>query len=141
MLERLLAVDPQHYGGLLKLGKLDALEGQFEDSLQWLQPAAKQKPHEFEARLALAWSLQCTGQKQAARKHFEYAAEAGVAIHRVSNLTRRIRQEPQNADLRYQIGATLLKYGQPEVAIFWLRSTLVCEPEHERARNALAALE
>jgi hypothetical protein len=44
-------------------------------------------------------------------------------------------------ELRYEIGAILLQYGRPQEGVVWLESVLQIQPDHQRARDALAAHE
>ncbi len=135
---RLLDRVPDHYEALLALGKLDFSFGRIDESVRRLERAAAQRPYEVDARHSLAWALTAAGEKERAREHFEFAVEAQEAAYRVEYLIRRVDEEPSNTGLRYEIGATLLEYGQPSTGLGWLRSVLQLEPHHRLTHLALA---
>lgn len=135
---RLLDHAPDHYEALLALGKLDFSLSEAKQAVQWLEPAAKLKPYEFEVRHALAWALLVSGEKDRAREQFEYAVKAQETLHRLRGLTRQAEARPDDAELRYQIGAILLESGQTADALAWLQSALQLQPDHRPTHRLLA---
>ena len=132
-----LAMVPDHGEARLAIGELELSYGKAEQALRWLEPAAEQSPYEYNLRLALAWALQTAGQPARAREHFEFAVRAQAAANQLKHLVRRAAQDPENVELRYAIGTTLLRYGPPEDGVVWLESVLQLQPDHQRARDAL----
>jgi tetratricopeptide (TPR) repeat protein len=135
---RLLAQVPDHYEGRLAIGKLDFSYGRAEEAVQWLEPAAKQRPYDVDVRHTLAWALLSAGEKERAREHFRFAVKAQEAAMRVENLMARVDQSPNNVELRYEIGATLMQYGQLPAALAWFHSALQLAPHHRPTHQALA---
>jgi tetratricopeptide (TPR) repeat protein len=135
---RLLDEVPDYCEARLAIGELDLSHGDAQQALHWLEPAAEQRPYELNIRLALAWALRCIGQPERARKHFEFAAKAKEASNRLRHLVRRLAKNPDNVELRCEIGATLLEYGPPSDGVVWLKSVLMLQPGHRRARALLA---
>ena len=135
---RLLAKVPDHYEGNLALGKLDLSFGDAKEALPRLERAAKQRPYEVDVRHNLAWALAYTGEKERAREHFQFAVRAQESAMRVKNLSARVDAEPENVDLRFEIGAILMQYGQLSTALAWFHSALQLDPRHRPTHLALA---
>ncbi len=136
---RVLTLKPDHDEARLAIGKLDSTHGRAAEAIAWLEPAVARSPHEQDLRLAYAWALQIVGRP--AREHFEFAARAQAASATVKHLVRRVVDNPRDVELRYAIGAMLLQYGRPQEGVVWLESVLQIQPDHQRARDALAAHE
>ncbi len=58
---------------------------------------------------------------------------------RLNRLVRESLEKPDDAELRFEIGAILFKYGSPEDAARWMRAALELDPDHTGAHLALAA--
>ena len=90
-------------------------------------------------RYSFALTLQSTGDTHRAAKEFQFVTTAREAIAQARQMADTvIAKEPRNADLRYQIGAILLKYESPEAGAGWLRSALEFDPNHQLSHRALA---
>jgi len=135
---RLLSIAPDDYEGRLALGKLEFSVGNAEEAVGWLEPAAKQRPNEVDVRHTLAWALLAAGRKEEARQNFEFSVKAQEAAFRVKYLMRHADAHPENVELRYQLGALLLEYGQSATALGWLDSALQLDPYHAPTHAALA---
>lgn len=129
---------PDHYEARLALGQLDVFSGGAAEAVGWLEPAAKQKPYEFEVRHALAWALLVAGHKDRAREHFKAAARIQEAMLQVANLQRHADEEPENVELRSRIGKTLLQHGRLSDGLGWLESALQLQPDHRPTHLTLA---
>lgn len=133
-----LAISPDDYDCLLALGELDLGFGQGQAALRWLEPAAEQKPREYDVRYALAKALLFSGQGGQARPHFEFVAQARVALSRVKVLRPYVASHPEDAERRYEIGVALLEYGDVPQGLRWLHSVFKYQPDHHAAHAALA---
>lgn len=138
--QRGLAMEPEHFACLLALGELDVEAGKGADALHWLVPAAKLKPKEYDVQYGLAKALLFAGRGDEARQHFEFAATARQELSRVKALQQQVAANPRDAELRYEIGQGLAKYGDPQEAFKWLSSVLKYAPDHQLARLSLAEL-
>lgn len=135
---RLLEGSPDHFDGRLAMGKLELDAGHLQQALHWLEPTADERPYDFNVRFALAKALSQAGHPERAREHYEFAAASQEAKIRVESLLRRIANEPQNVECRYEIGQKLLTYGEPSIGVVWLRSVLELQPDHRLAHEALS---
>jgi Tfp pilus assembly protein PilF len=87
----------------------------------------------------LGRALRGFGQAAEAQPHFDYVAEAEGALDRINRLLRTAVERPDDAEIRYEIGMSLLKYGSPDDGAKWLRTVLELDPKHQKAQEALAA--
>jgi len=130
---------PDDYDCLLALGELEVDAGKGADALRWLEPAAKQKPSEYDVRYALATALFISGEGDKARPHFQFAAQARLALSQVLARRQYVASHPEDAECRYEIGVALLEYGDRSEGIKWLQSVFKYQPDHQAARAALTA--
>jgi len=133
-----LGADPKHFAARLGLGQLEYSQGEYEAAAKQLQLAVEVNPADFYVHHSLAWALLILGEKESAREHFKSAVRLRLAMLQVGNLQRRIAKAPDNARLRYDIGAILMANDQQSDAASWLRSLLQLEPDHRQAHRALA---
>ena len=130
--------DPENYDCLLALGQFDVWAGRGKDALPWVQRALEQRPYEFKAHYALANALLYSGDTERATEHFQRAVAAQQATVRVEALSRYVADHPDDVEKRVEIGKTLLEYGQPEVAVSWLRGVLNVDSSHQLTHALLA---
>jgi tetratricopeptide (TPR) repeat protein len=142
LLDRVLAEHPNHFDALLRRGEVEYSERHFAAAEKWQRKALEQKPSDPEARYALYLSLQGQdgAQKQAQAKE-EFARWRQDRQDR-DKLVRLLRTEldrdPTNPDLVCEAGVLLLKQGEDQRGLFWLRRALSLNPRHAPALRALA---
>lgn len=112
--------------------------GNYEPALKMLEPLVTRDSRNRELRYAYGVALRSVGRGSEAEPHLAYAAEAGREFDRIQVLTHQAIGQPQNAEIRYEIGRSLLKYGVYKEAIVWLESALQCDPMHKEAHRLLA---
>lgn len=136
--QRVLELAPDHFGAQFKMGQLALSENKVPEALDWLNAAVKQEPFNQAARYSLASALQANGQADAARPHFQYAAEADIKLEKVQLLMEVVAKQPDLVEPRHQVGAILLQYGSPAEAVGWLHSALQIDAGHEATHKLLA---
>jgi len=127
---------PQHLQARIALGSLELSAGDPERALNCLQSAADDDPWDSSLRYALAQALQRLGRAEDAKPHFQFASGSQQAHARVQILVERLEDEPENPELRYEIGAVLSEF-DPQDSADWLRSAAELDPDHLRAHEAL----
>jgi Tfp pilus assembly protein PilF len=65
-------------------------------------------------------------------------AEAEESLARMERQLRVVVNRPDDVEVRYDIGMTLLKYGSPEDGAKWLLTVVEQQPDHKRTHQALA---
>lgn len=129
---------PGDYRLLVEQANLEIEQGRFAEAEAALKPEIDAKSRRREIRYAYAMALRGLGKTDEATQHFDYAAEAAnqtaVANRRVGEVV----ADPDNAELRYEIGETQLRYGNIEDGLMWLQSVLDIDPNHRPTHGALA---
>jgi len=139
VLQRALEIASMHFESLRQLGELELAEGNFAQALPPLQAAASQRPYDATTRKAMGKTLQALGRTAEAQSHLEYAAAAEPPLARMEQQLREVFDRPQDPQLRYEIGSTLLRFGSPPDGAKWLYTALELESDHAAAHQALAA--
>lgn len=139
VLQRALDKAPANFETLRQLGELELSQGNFQQALAPLQMATSQRPYDTTTRNALGKTLQALGRADEARPHLQYVAEAEEPLGRMERELRQVVNRPQDPELRYDIGITLLKYGSPQDGVKWLLTVLQLQPGHSKAHEALGA--
>ncbi len=138
VLSRALKIDPKHLKARTAMGQMELSSGNPEKALRWLMPLAKEVPHNRSVRYTLARALQRAGRAKEAEEHFKFAENAEAASTQIQSWIDQLQNDPDNVAIRYQIGSTLMKFGNPIEAVFWLRSVLEIDGQHQLAHQALA---
>jgi len=139
LLEQVLVETPDDFEALRQLGEIELSKGEFEKALEYLELAARQRPYDTTTRNALGKALRAQGRTEQAQVHFDYVAEAEESIARMERQLRVVLDRPEDVEVRYEIGITLLKYGSPGDGAKWLLTVLELQPDHKRTHQALAA--
>jgi tetratricopeptide (TPR) repeat protein len=132
--ELALSVAPTSWSGRFWLGKLLVTAGESEASIPILEEVCRERPYEPDVRYTLAMALQATGHADEANKHFEYVSAQQRAQSELRNKLEILERSPSRTDLRFEIGKTLLDYGNPDEGLGWLQSVLQLDPNHPEAR-------
>ncbi len=120
-------------------GEIAVAEARFQEAVPHLRVAVEQCPHDTTARYALANALKALGHTDEAQPHFDYVDAAKEPLDRLTQQLSLAVEQPKNAELRFDIATTLMKYGSPDDAMRWLRNVLELEPNHQGALEALAS--
>jgi len=122
----------------LEMGNLELAEKNYEAALKWMEPAAKANPRDLGIKNSLAIVYSRLGRKQEARELSLLIKETNDALEEIQKLLDQLQQEPNNAEIRFQIGKAYLKYVSEEQGIVWLNSVLRYQPQHRGAHSELA---
>jgi tetratricopeptide (TPR) repeat protein len=136
---RALAASPELIPALYLVGKLDLSMGDSEAALPRLEQAFKAMPYSPEIRYNYASALRNTGRMEEAQRHFDGLEKQQQEQSALRGLLSQLRLSPERTDIRYQIGAILLEYGNPIEGTAWLKSIFLSDPNHSEAHQALAS--
>lgn len=138
-LSRLLALDPANLQGRITRARTYAFNQRAEEAVTVMRDIVRERPYDVESRFVLATALRAAGETELAASEFAFVQEAREELQRARMLKERvIEDEPENAELRYEVGRILLRYESPETGAGWLRSVLEIAPRHQGAHQALA---
>ena len=134
--QRALDIDANHLGARRLRGQIHLANGEFPSALGDLEFVHQRTPDDLIAHEALARTLQSLGRIDEAKQHFDFVSKANQEQAEIGRLIRKVLSEPQNAELRFEIGSRLLRIGNHEDGVKWLRTVLEIAPNHE-ATNAI----
>jgi len=135
-----LAEAPENPALLTQQATIDLADGQEDLALIKLDRAAKADPYRSQTFYQRGLVLRRLGREADAALDNERAASLAKSLVEMSTLNDQAAQNPQDPEVRYQLGLVCIKLGKPELAASWLRAALACDPKHESARKQLSAL-
>lgn len=125
---------------LAELGQLHLEEGEVEAAVAVLQQAVAMDPIHPRMRLILATALARSGAEQAANDERETGRVLSEKQVEMTNIGRRIRVNPEDANLRADAADVFASLGMNREAARWYETALQIEPGHERSRRGLLVI-
>ncbi len=113
-------------------------EGKYGEAEKLLAGEIKSGTRRRELRYFYAIALRGMGRVEEATEHFAYAAEANEKIVEANHRIAEVAERPNDAELRYGIGDTFLRFGNIEDGLMWLNSALEIDPNHRSTHRSLA---
>jgi tetratricopeptide (TPR) repeat protein len=107
-------------------------------ALTHAETATSIAPRSSEARYVLGQILLRLGRRGEGQTHLEFAQLVNAERARMQKLMDSALTDPDNVELRFQIGVIQLKYGTEMEGIQWLQSVLNYDQGHKAANAALA---
>lgn len=129
--------DATHLEALCLKGMLYLEADDAASALDVLRQAVKAHPKEWRPRYALARAYQRLGEMGQAAEHLRLVEELRRLRDRFTKLHTQAMDEPDQADLRYELGVVARQLDKPLLAISWFQAALALQPDHEKARAAL----
>ena len=123
---------------LTELGHLELADEDFSAAVVALSEAESLDPRNHVIQYLLARALVGAGRRDEAGKHFEAYRLGSEATQKLTILMDRIAVEPNNAELRCDIGAILLTHYTENQGLIWLASALEINASHQRANQLMA---
>ncbi|MBI2477224.1 MAG: VCBS repeat-containing protein, partial [Planctomycetia bacterium] len=128
---------PEQFVAATELGKLYSESGDHAKGAVWLGRAVEFNPRDLVARYALAGALRGLGYLEDAEQQFNIVRTARKALEQASNLNDQVEAHPTDVDARYRLGKILLDYDSERKGLFYLRSVLTYNPNHEPTLSLL----
>jgi Tfp pilus assembly protein PilF len=139
VLSRLLQIEPENVKGRLAAAQLELDAGRKTAALEQAQSIVHACPYDVEARMLLATCLQACGMREEAQAEFRRADRSRQALQDMRLLWEAVlTDQPDDVEIRYQLGITIMEHNSPEAGASWLRSVLELDPHHLGAHRALA---
>jgi predicted Zn-dependent protease len=123
----------------LEYAAIEADAGRPVEALGWAKRAEAALPDEPELHYRLGTLFNQLGQPDSAAPQLTRSALLGEAYRKTGEWARQLLNDPSKTELRYQIGAELLRVGRDETAVAWLSSALFEKPDHKPSHRALAS--
>jgi predicted Zn-dependent protease len=129
---------PRNVQALYLLGKLDFDGKKPREAEPWLRKAVLRAPYEPLAVYHLAQCLKQLKKDKEAKEYLDRFNKIDRALKKLSELTKKMVFDPQNADLRFQAGKIFLDNQQDVEGLRWLSSALKEVPNHRPTHTLLA---
>ena len=120
-------------------GKIAIEAGDIKLAEKCLRRAVELGPFDRQANHALYICLNNLGKDKEARELLPKLRQIEADIARLMEIFHtEMDQKPRDARLHHQIGAILLRNGQEQTALYWLKRGLKFDPKHRPTHQALA---
>jgi tetratricopeptide (TPR) repeat protein len=130
----------RHQRGLAlrEMGQVFLSEGKTSEAIEALTQALALLPGESQVHHALGAALARAGRTREAQYHHDRLREIRRDYERINHVTRRLMDEPRNADLRCEAGEILIRQGLSREGVDWVLTALKCNPRHRKSHQVLA---
>jgi tetratricopeptide (TPR) repeat protein len=137
-LRRALEYDPLYLPANLQHGAWLLLQGRTEEAVGVLEGAVRLAPYGRQPHFQLSQAYALQGEHEKAAEQVRLMRDCEAVEREFADLHKAASQKPDDAEVRYRLGVLAGKLAKPQLARMWFRSVLAIEPNHARARAALA---
>lgn len=120
-------------------GYLLLTSGKTDEALHQLKMAVALAPEESSIHHALARALTAAGHAEEAKFHLDEVKRISAQYERLTEFTEQLIDDPENAELRFSIGAIFLDQGLVDEGLHWLKTALRCDSGHSPTLTLLHA--
>jgi len=123
---------------LLLVGEIEVDTGNYDESIRYLDSAARLSPQEPRVHRNLAIALKLSGNSDRAKTHQALFERLSKDSRRLSEIVEILGNEPDRVDLRFEAGKIMAANAFPGEAVGWWKSALSINPNHRPSHLALA---
>lgn len=138
--QRALENAPKDIDVLQLNSQIALIDGDVEQSIQWLFTASEIDPYKHSVRTQLAQLLGRVGRDEESSAQARIAEELQQKWQRFSDLQIDAINQMTNAAIRHEIGVLASQLGKPELAATWFRAALAIDPGYAPSAEALQSL-
>lgn len=137
VLAPILAETAENPDLLVLVAKCEIQAKRPDEAVQRLAPYVEHWPEDFATRYSLAQALRAAGRTSEAEAQFDVYSRLQESVPRLERLKREVRQRPDSAEVRYELGLLMWKHISRTEGVAWLQSALQFNPDHAGAHQAL----
>lgn len=137
LLDEALRLAPGHLEASQLLATIDVESGSAASAVEILRRAVKHHPKEYRPRYQLSQAYQRLGEEELAREQVEAMKDLRALRERFTKLHERAFADPDDVDVRYELGVVAARLDKPKLAQGWFGITLAMDPNHSGARDAM----
>ena len=123
---------------LFELGEMALFNQDYQQAIDFLVRAREADPTNRFVYHPLSRAYARLGKTELAEEAKRRGDESTKRISRLSEITNKIVQDPQDPELRYEVGMLFLAEGAGKEGAAWLHTALKCDPGHRKTHAALA---
>ena len=135
-----IEIEPLHRRGNLVIGRIRLGRRQWQDAIEPLQIVVEADPSAHEPRFLLGRALLQSGQQESGEAELQRSTELKELTLELAELHHRAIAEPDNAELRLQMGRLAEQLGRERSALSWYRAAQGLDPELAEAAAAVTRL-
>jgi tetratricopeptide (TPR) repeat protein len=129
-LEKLFAVNPDHPTACFLRAKIELAEGHQEEGFRWLQKAEALSPDEVDVTNALVNVSRHLSRLEDADRYQRRLEEIHRRNDKLEQLLTQLKAQPDDLEIRYQLGVICLEEGRDQQASHWFQAILYKDPNH-----------
>jgi tetratricopeptide (TPR) repeat protein len=138
LVDGLLKKQPRHFGALVERAHIALDVGKVDEGIAGLRKALSLVPHDRQANFLMAQALRQVGRQAESEQFLVRMKRIAADLEHLHAVERRLGANPTNPQLRYELGAVLLRTGQAKAGLAWLTRALKADPRHRATHQALA---
>jgi tetratricopeptide (TPR) repeat protein len=124
---------------LLSLGRMALKQGKTEEAIALVRQAIEIEPRESSTHYVLGMALAKLGATEEAKREIQRSRELQEGYDELVRTSHKVAQEPDNPELRWQVGDLYRRIGLLREAAAWFKSALLTDPQHRKSHESLAA--
>lgn len=123
---------------LMELGEMALFNQDYQQAVDFLERAHDADSANRFVYQPLSRAYMQLGKTELAEQAKRRGEESNSRLTRLSEVTNKIVDEPQNPELRYEVGMLFFAEGADKEGAAWLHTALKCDPGHRKTHAALA---
>lgn len=135
-----LETEPDRVETLQLLATLETEADEIPAAVETLQRAVAIDPQHWRLRYQLAQAYQRSGQRESAEQQLQVMKQLQAQWEHFTELHKKAMADPDDAQLRYELGVVARQLNQPALAVTWFTAALSMDPDRDDARQALKEL-
>ncbi|WP_422924403.1 tetratricopeptide repeat protein [Singulisphaera sp. PoT] len=140
LLDKALPVFPGHHGLLAQAALLDQADGDYARALDSFNQALEVEPDNPQYLYQRGRLLRLLDRGEESERDLARASSLNRDMARMAELNSKAIEHPDDPEVRCRLGELCVRLCMPELAGYWYRAALACDPDSKAAREGLQGL-